>query len=267
MSRHLITGVCLLGCLAAPAWSEWGSLSGRFVYDGPAPAAQRVNVTKDVEFCGKCNPMDESLVVNPDNRGIANVVVALHVAAGQAYPQPHPQYDATARDDVQLSNVGCRFQPHVVLLRTTQTLVIGNQDQVGHSTKIDAVANSPVNIVVPPDSVIRQSFPQEERRPLPVSCSIHPWMSAQLVVKGTPYVAVSDHDGKFTIPNLPVGQWTFQVWHEACNSIAEVILNDVPAKWPRGRFDYQVQEGDNDLGSIKIKPSVLRSQNEPILER
>ncbi len=84
-------------------------------------------------------------------------------------------------------------------------------------------------------------------------------MNARLVVTGTPYVAVTDQDGKFVIQNLPVGTWTFQVWHETCQAIQDVIVDGVPTKWTRGRFDFPVQEGDNDLGSIKVKPSVLRS--------
>ncbi len=114
MSRHLLVGLCLFCCAESPTAAQWGSLSGRFIYDGPAPAVKRVNVTKDVEFCGKCDPKDESLVVNPENGGIANIVVVVHAATGQPKPQPHPQYETSAKDDVHLDNVGCRFQPHVV---------------------------------------------------------------------------------------------------------------------------------------------------------
>jgi hypothetical protein len=29
-------------------------------------------------------------------------------------------------------------------------------------------------------------------------------------------------------------------------------------KWSRGRVEFKVEEGENDLGEIEIKPSVLK---------
>ena len=157
-----------------------------------------------------------------------------------------------------MDNEHCRFAPHVVLLRTTQTLVVGNTDQVGHNTKVDTVANVPINPIIPAGGELKQQFPKEERLPALVSCSIHPWMSARLVVKESPYMAVSDEDGKFTIENLPVGEWTFQVWHETCGNVQQVTIGGKATKWSRGRVEFEVEEGENDLGEIKIKSSVLK---------
>jgi hypothetical protein len=50
--------------------------------------------------------------------------------------------------------------------------------------------------------------------PVAVRCDIHPWMSAFLCVVEHPYWAVTDAEGKFGIPNLPAGIYTFGVWHE-----------------------------------------------------
>ena len=147
----------------------------------------------------------------------------------------------------------------MVLLRTTQTLVVGNKDQVGHNTKVDTISNVPINPIIPASGELKQQFPKEERMPTLVSCSIHPWMNARLVVKESPYMAISDQDGKFTIENLPVGRMDVPgVARNVCNYVQEVTLGGKATKWSRGRVDFEVKEGDNDLGEIKIKPSVLK---------
>jgi plastocyanin len=47
-----------------------------------------------------------------------------------------------------------------------------------------------------------------------IFCNIHPQMSAVVVALNTPYYAVSDQDGYFSITNVPEGHYRLQVWHE-----------------------------------------------------
>ena len=53
---------------------DWGTLTGRFVYDGKAPTAQPINITKEPEICGKHPLYDEGLVVDGSG-GLANVFI------------------------------------------------------------------------------------------------------------------------------------------------------------------------------------------------
>ena len=69
-------------------------------------------------------------------------------------------------------------------------------------------------------------------------------------------MTVTDKDGKFTIKNLPTGQWKFQVWKG--RYIDSVTLAGKKTKWARGRFDFAVKAGDNDMGEIKVTPAVLK---------
>ena len=39
-------------------------------------------------------------------------------------------------------------------------------------------------------------------------------MSAYVVVTETPYYAVSDVQGNYTITNVPAGRYTLKAWHE-----------------------------------------------------
>jgi len=245
---------------AAGATVEWASLKGRFVYDGEAPTPTPINVTKDVDYCGKYDLVNEDLVVNSENGGLKNVVVFLYVGRGDKEPPIAPSYEATADAEVLLDNKHCQFVPHVCLLRTTQRFLIGNDDPIGHNTKIDSSENVPINPILPQMSQNKeyeQHFTNEERLPVPVSCSIHPWMHAWLVVRSNPYMAVSDENGNFEIKDLPAGTWTMQVWHEIPGYVAEVNVGGKVVPWSKGRVDVTISTGDVDWDEVKIKPSVF----------
>lgn len=47
-----------------------------------------------------------------------------------------------------------------------------------------------------------------------VGCNIHDWMSAIIFVAPTPYFALSDESGAFTLANLPPGVYSLAAWHE-----------------------------------------------------
>ena len=257
-SRQCLVMLCFtlaMYCGAAAHAAEWGHLTGTFIFDGPAPMAAPVSVTKDPAVCGKHKLVDESLLVNPRNQGVANIVVYLYLRRGAPKPAVHESYAKAATSEVRLDNDKCRFQPHVALLRTTQTLVLGNQDAVGHNTKIDMFTNAGMNPIIPAGSDLKHQFAIPERLPCRVSCSIHPWMNAWLVVKDNPYMAVTDEYGKFEMKNLPVGEWTFQFWHEKSGYVQEVKQAGKSAQWKRGRLDYTIKPGANELGTIHVSPA------------
>jgi hypothetical protein len=199
---------------AASASRAEGDLQGRLVFDGVPPERKPVAITADQAFCGKQNILEEHLVVHPANRGLANVIVWLYLARGEPLPALHPAYRETEKAEVHLDCDGCRFEPHVCLLRTSQTLRIRNLNPIGDSAKIDTLNNPPINIQVPIKGDWRQSYANAERMPARVSCSLHPWESGWLLVQEHPYMAVSNADGRFAIRGLPPGKWTFQFWHE-----------------------------------------------------
>ncbi len=69
-------GIALFAAAAATASADdWGTLTGRFVYDGKAPTPTALSITKDQEVCSKPpHLVDESLLVD-DKGGLANVVI------------------------------------------------------------------------------------------------------------------------------------------------------------------------------------------------
>jgi len=255
MNYLMIT--CLLLSASAVQAADWGDLSVTFVYDGTAPAPPKARVDKDVAYCGKFDVVDEALLVNPKNGGVANVVSFLYVARGKKEPSVHPDYEKSAKDEIKLDNNKCRFAPHMTILRTSQTLLVGNSDTVGHNTNITTLSNPAQNILVPSGGELKMNFPAEERFPVQVACNIHPWMQGKVLIKDHPYVAISDADGKLTIKNLPTGKWTFQFWHERPGYVTDVTVAGKKTSWKRGRVDVTIKAGQNDLGIVKLAPSVF----------
>lgn len=240
--------------------AEWGDLTATLIYDGPVPAPVKANVNKDVAFCGKFNLVDESVVVDAETKGVANILSFLYVGRGGTKPAVHPDFAKTANDEIKLDNDKCRFAPHFTILRTSQTLLVGNSDTVGHNTNITALDNPAQNILVPAGGELKLKFPIEERFPMQVACNIHPWMQGRIVVKENPYVAITDAKGKLTIKNLPVGKWTFQFWHERPGYVTEVTMGGKKASWTRGRVELTIKPGQNDLGVIKLAPSIFKEK-------
>jgi hypothetical protein len=259
MQKHLVVLATLLMIAALStnvAAADWGNLSGQIIFDGDPPTPPPVKITKDKECCGKHNVINESLLVNPDNGGVRNVIIFLVPERGAEVPV-HESYAESANDEVLLDNNKCRFDPHVVLLRTSQKLKIGNSDPIGHNAKIDTFNNPPINITIPQGDFRTFECKNEERLPARVSCSIHPWMKAWVVIRANPYMAVTDEDGKFEIKNLPAGSHKFMFWQEQAGYVAEVSIDGAKAKWRRGTVEVKIDSGNNDMGVIKVAPSLF----------
>ena len=249
-----------------PGGQAGGRLTGQFLYNGTPPAREPLELNKDVEFCGGHHLRDDSLVVGPDG-GIRHVIVWLDTKASGRTPPGSSEVPGTNATPapvklapVTLDNRGCRFEPHVVLLQTGQPLVIKNSDPIAHNTAAFLNKNLPFNVATPPQGEpVSQTLDQPERLPVQIACPIHPWMRAWLLVQDHPYMAVSDTQGRFTIDNLPPGEWTFVAWHERAGYLSHITRGDTSTAWEKGRFTVTIPEaGATDLGPVRVASQTFR---------
>ena len=241
----------LLAASATASADEWGSIKGRFVYGGDAPAAADLKADKDVEVCGKHKLVAEELVVGAD-KGLANVVVFVRDKDVKVNP------DLKASEPAVLDNKNCRFEPHVLVVQTSQPLVIKNSDSIGHNSNVATVKNSPSNNLIPAGGETKVTLSSDEAVPAQVTCNIHPWMKGWLVVRPNPYVAVSKADGTFEIKGVPVGEVEIQVWHEKANFVGEMTIGGKAEKTSKGKKKVTVAAGGTDLGEISLAPGVFQ---------
>jgi len=256
LNRRMLVVAALLGFVGAMPVdaADWGTLKGRFVVEGKAPEAAALNTDKDQAVCAKHKLLSEKVVVDKDG-DLANVVVYLR----DKNPAVAPSYEASAKDTVVLDNKECHFVPHIVLLRTTQTLDVKNSDPVGHNTKADFINNASFNNLIPADSDMKVAgISKDEGLPMPFACSIHPWMSGYILIRSNPYMAASAPDGTFEIKDLPAGkELDFQFWQEAAGNLKEVAGKGFKTD-SKGRAKIMIKAGDNDLGVIKVPAKLFK---------
>lgn len=236
----------------------WGNLAGRIVYDGDPPKRQVLELNKDIEFCTPKKPLDQELIVDPKTRGIQNVVLWLEPKTPDAKIPVHPSYEKTAKDKVQFDNTDCQFSPHICVLRTTQTLVLGNKDPIPHNVAALFFKNDPFNENVPTGQTVEKKLEFAERLPVKVNCPIHAWMTGYMVVKDHPYVAVTDAAGKFELKDLPQGEWTLRVWHEKPGYIKEAEREGGTETWEAGRANVTIEPGENAFGEVELSPALFK---------
>ena len=70
----------------------------------------------------------------------------------------------------------------------------------------------------------KRSFKFAKSGVIPVLCSVHPEMSAYIVVSPTPYFTMVDNKfGNYTIENVPDGDYTITAWHEGVKSQSKPV--------------------------------------------
>jgi plastocyanin len=231
----------------------WATLMGRFVVEGNVPSPAKLDANKDQSVCGAHQLFDESIVIGKD-RGIANV--AIYVTTRKI--PINKAYEKSASDSVVLDNKNCRFEPHVQKVRVGQTLVVKNSDPVAHNTNL-AGRNIQANPLLASGATAEFPIGGTESDPAKVSCNIHPWMKARVVVTSNPYCAVSKDDGSFELVDLPAGDLEFQIWQENAGGLDVKNADLQPGSGP-GRFKLSLKPGEKkDLKEIVVTPAALKA--------
>jgi hypothetical protein len=237
-----------VGLNSNSAEAQWGNVKGQVTVSGDV-APLKLLVTKgdskvrDSSVCAAEDVPDESLVVDAKTKGIANVVVWMVKKPAKI----HPDLVKSKEAEVVFDQKGCKFLPHVLLVRTDQKVRVISDDGVAHNTHTYPLKNKQENFIVAPNDrkgVVVPSVNIEERLPAKVGCDIHTWMQAYWVILDHPYAAVTNEKGEFEIPNVPVGDHTFVVWQEKAGYIEKKLAVSVKA-------------GDNALPAIKVAPSAF----------
>ncbi len=199
---------------SAGSGSGPGTLAGRVVLVGSfnalPPLIAMGSDVKDKEVCSKFDVPDERVVLGEAN-GVANVFVYLQKAPKGTV------FDASGQELV-FDQQYCRFKPHCMIVPTGATLKVLSDDTVAHNTHSYPNKNNGVNSGVAPgdrDGNLRIKYTRAESEPISVKCDYHAWMEAYHLPIDHPFAAVTDKDGKFEISNLPAGDYSFVVWHEA----------------------------------------------------
>lgn len=136
------------------------------------------------------------------------IVVYVDSIPGKTFPPPN---EHAVMDQKKLT-----FIPHVMAVSKGTTVDFLNSDSVGHNVYWPSVGGNKRlqhNLGTWPQGV-KKSFAFEDVGVVPLLCNVHPEMSAYIFVTPTPYFAVTNAQGEYTIKDVPAGKYTLKTWSE-----------------------------------------------------
>ncbi len=185
--------------------TETGSIKGMVLWEGDRPEPKPALEIKSTETQGchdaaNMDTTDRSLLIS-EKGGVANVVMMIEAT------------DVVVPDaPIELDQVGCRFEPRVVVVPVGGTLKFANSDETNHNIHTFAKKNQAMNKNVAGGADMEQMLDKAEV--INVACDIHNWMKSFVVVTDASHYAVSGADGSFQIDGLPAGDYKIEWWHE-----------------------------------------------------
>lgn len=275
LKKALGSGAAEAGPAVAAAAAEpqgWSTLKGSFKLAGMAPPRMTLNADKDAHICapGGMQPLDELLVVDTSSKGIKDVVIYMTTKypAGDAKWE-HEKYlaQASGTNELPFDQKNCIFLSHLFVTRSTQTVVVKNSDGTGHNTSINPSAGSKAqafNELIPANAQTTYKPVGESAIPNPVSCSIHPWMSALILTRNNPIYAVTKPDGSFEIEYVPAEvELEFAVWQQRLGFLGTVKVQqdggeEKEEAWKKGKFKRTLKADKPLVLNVTVDSSSIK---------
>ena len=160
----------------------------------------------------------EGQVVVKSARDNSNAVVYIDKIPGKSFTPPSAQ--------IPLDQVNLTFVPHVLPVLVGTKVAFPNSDDIRHNV-FSPTPWSKFNLGTYPKATTKY-YVFDKPGTVTLLCNVHAEMSAYVIVTETPYFAVTDKAGNFTLKNVPPGNYVLKVWHERAKpaSMPVVVEND-----------------------------------------
>ncbi|MGP0564628.1 MULTISPECIES: hypothetical protein [unclassified Nitrospina] len=192
-----------LSLFALVGTASAAELKGTVTFSGTPPPA---TIHKTGIYSKACGAEFAGQTLLLKGKNVRNAVVWLTEKKG------HALKDKDTSGEFVLDQTKCRYEPHVVAMPRGSELTILSSDPINHNIHTYSFDNDPINLMFIPGQEHIQEF--EEAEIVKVECDLHSWMQAWIVVTPNPYYSTTVESGAFTIPNVPAGNYTLNVWHE-----------------------------------------------------
>lgn len=182
-----------------------GAIAGRVAFVGKRPALPAFDITSDPNACATAS-RNNRLELGPRG-GIRWAVVYLDgIAAGKPFAEG-------ARNNLVVDQHGCQYSPHVLVAPAGALVTFLNSDDIAHNVRVEHPASDSLLLNrTQPGRGRSDRLLVDRLGPAAVGCDYHPWMNAYVFGVASPYAAVTDADGGFTIDRIPPGTYTLCLW-------------------------------------------------------
>jgi plastocyanin len=185
--------------------TDGGSITGTITVSGTVTKLPARKIGKDPQVCGTAQRESQKFIVNQAGAVRNAVVIVEGVKRGKAMP--------AAAQNAEIDQSKCEYSPHVQVMAVNTEIALKNSDPILHNIQFFEGDNSLFNIAQPVQGQVNKKK-LEKTGTIYVECAVHGWMQGNVVVVDNPYYAVTDENGKFSIPDLPPGKYQVKIWHE-----------------------------------------------------
>jgi plastocyanin len=150
-------------------------------------------------------------------RSPEGIVVYIDTIAGKTFAPP--------KEHAVMDQKSLTFIPHVLAVLKGTTVDFLNSDTVLHNVywpSINGNRKLAHNMGTWPQGQ-RKSFTFEQTGIVPLLCNVHPEMSGYIIVVPTPYFAITNAKGEFTIKDVPPGKYTLKTWSEQGKPVEQAV--------------------------------------------
>ncbi|MGQ0811042.1 MAG: carboxypeptidase-like regulatory domain-containing protein [Nitrospiraceae bacterium] len=266
--------------LASPVWpyeeitvTDGGTIAGKVTITGGKPIPKGFNLVTfpDPVYCGRISTgtgwrILEEFAVAPDG-GLKDVVVLLtDISKGKPFTFAPPTIEA--RD--------CRFLPFVTVVRDKAEVNVVNMDPVMHD--IQAYETSHLgprvlfNMPLPMNPHHRRNVGADShehlageamqevihmtkgRRIFVMQCGFHAYMESWGMVVDNPYYAMTGPDGRFSLTDVPPGEYNLVIWHPQAGAMQERKVTVGPKQTANASFEFKAPVGRRSAHEIVENP-------------
>lgn len=185
--------------------STTGTITGVVRLAGPPPAMPTLQLSAECRSEHQ-GPVSAGDVLVHDGL-VENAFVYVKVGFGD-------RGFAVPTEPVIVDQRGCLYRPRVVGVQVGQPIVFQNSDSVLHNVHGTPQVASAWNFTMSVKGSQRTVRLDKPEVMVSVRCDVHPWMQGWIGVVDHPYFAVTGTDGRFTLRDLPPGDYVVAAWHE-----------------------------------------------------
>ena len=142
---------------------------------------------------------------------IADVVVWLEAPAA---PRPRERRFVVSQRNME-------FVPRVLAAPVGSIVELPNDDRVFHNV-FSFTNGKPFDLGLYPIGTSKR-ITLDRAAVNRLYCNIHPHMAAYIVAVDSPFYATSDHDGRFAIPDVPPGRYTYHAWRSGGETLSATV--------------------------------------------